>query len=190
VNVPFNHPPIAVPRISPLFSILPSETNLYVLSPDGIRATVVFDASQSYDVDDQSLNFTWYLDGQTNLAGTSMFLTNILSIGLHSLQLVVSDGFTSSTAGLTFEVIPPATAVDQLLLLTADTDSLARSQRPLLESLVAAETSFGKYQFHTGVNQLQAFQNKVQAQVVPFSPALASELMSAAVLIANTVSLH
>ncbi len=188
VALPMNQPPVAVAHISPLFSILPGDTNLYVLSPDGLSATVLFDASQSYDVDNQPLHYTWYIDGQTSSAGTGILRTNVLPVGLHTLQLVVSDGITTGDVLLAFEIISPAIAAEQLFLLVAETDTITRSQRPLLASLVDAMASFEAGNTRAAVNQLTAFENKVEAQVAPSDPALASQYAAAVALLTGPIS--
>jgi len=188
VTLQTNRPPVALARISPLFSILPGDTNLYVLSADGLSATVLFDGSQSYDEDNQSLNFRWYMDGQTNAAGTGILLTNMLSVGLHSVQLIVSDGITSSDIELTFEIISPAIAVEQLFLLVAETDTVTKSQRPLLASLAAAAASFEAGSYQAGLNQLENFQKKNQVQIFPSDPALASRYAAATTTLVDKVS--
>ena len=50
----------------------------------------------------------------------------------------------------------------------------------MLASLAAAAASFDRGNITAGDNQLQAFQNKLRAQVMPFDAALAGELTRAA----------
>jgi len=187
-TLPTNHAPTAVISISPLFSILPNDTNLYILSYDGVSADILFDASQSHDSDNQSLHYIWYVDGQTNLAHTGISYTNVLSAGVHTLKLVVSDGHAEGTAELTFEIISSSQAMEQLVLFVNDTDTVASSRRPLLASLTAALASFESGKTAAAINQLHAFENKVGAQVAPFDPKLASQYTAAATLLARAVS--
>jgi hypothetical protein len=128
------------------------------------------------------------MDGQTNAAGTGILLTNMLSVGLHSVQLIVSDGITSSDIELTFEIISPAIAVEQLFLLVAETDTVTKSQRPLLASLAAAAASFEAGSYQAGLNQLENFQKKNQVQIFPSDPALASRYAAATTTLVDKVS--
>ncbi len=186
--LPTNHPPIAVALISPIFSILPSDTNLYVLSQDGVSASVIFNASQSYDADNQSLQFAWYVDGQTNFVSTGVSFTNVLSVGIHTLELVVSDAMAVGKTKMTFEIISAAAATAQLLILVNDTDMVANSRRPLLATIAAALASFESGNALAAIKQLNAFQNKVRAQIAPYNPALASRYSTAAALLSLTQS--
>jgi hypothetical protein len=63
--------------------------------------TLVGDAT---DDDGDTLTFTWYLDGEEVHTGISVTLGN-LSIGVHDITLVVSDGYDEGTAEARLEVI-------------------------------------------------------------------------------------
>jgi len=181
-------PPVASANVSPLFAISPNETNLFILSPNNADATVVLDGSQSSDEDNDPLQFSWYADGQTNALATGALATNQFAVGPHTVQLVVSDGHDTATAQVSFEVITPATAVGQLMLLVDEANPGSRNKRPLLATLSAAMSSFDGGSPTAALNQLSAFQNKVCAQVAPWNPALASELIAASQRIADAVS--
>ena len=75
----------------------------------------------------------------------------------------------------TLEVITPAEAVELLAELVEGSSLPANRKKPLLASLRAAEASFGRRHSTPGVNQLQAFQHKVRAQVAKINEALARE---------------
>ena len=62
--------------------------------------------------------------------------------------------------------------------LLAQVESSWPRSRPLIASLAAALDSIERGNSVSGVNQLQAFQNKVRAQVA--DPALASQFIEAA----------
>ena len=63
----------------------------------------------------------------------------------------------------------------------------SRNQQPLLATLSAAMSAFDRGDFKAGVNQLSAFQNQVRAQVAPWNPALAGELITATQKISEVV---
>jgi len=69
---------------------------------------------------------------------------------------------------------------DVLIGLLQDSTLSARSQQPLLVSLAAAVAAFDRGNVPAGANQLQAFQNKLRAQIMPFNAALANEFIRAA----------
>ena len=186
-----NIPPVAVANVSPLFAVLPNDTNLFILSPSNVNATVVLDGSQSSDADGDPLQFFWYADGQTNLLNllaTGAVSTNLLPIGSHTITLVVSDGHDTGTAQVSFEIITPATAVGQLVQLVVDAELGNRNKQPLLASLLAAMAAFDRGDFTTALNQLSAFQNKVRAQIAPLNPGLANTFIGVSQHIIAVVS--
>jgi len=70
-------------------------------------------------------------------------------------------------------------AVRIVIGLVNDSLSLA-SRRPLIATLEASAASFDRGSFTAGINQLQAFQNKVRAQIAPLDAVLADQLTQAA----------
>jgi hypothetical protein len=183
-----NRAPSPVAEVSPLFVIVPDETNQFILAPNNAVATVVLDGSQSSDADNDPLQFSWYADCQTNPLATDALATIPFAVGPHTVQLVVSDGHQTATAQASFEVITPATAVGQLMLLVNEAHLGSRNKQPLLATLSAAVSSFDRGNLTAPLNQLSAFQNKVRAQVVPWNPALASEFTVASQKISDVVS--
>jgi len=181
-------PPLAIARVSPRFTISPTLTNFFILSPDNLAAAIVLDGSQSSDPYDVPLQFSWYVDGQTNLLATSAVATALLPVGPHTATLVLSDGYDTATTQVSFEIITPATAVGQLAQLVKDAELGAGNQQPLLATLRAAAASFDRGDVAAALNQLSAFQNKVRARIAPSNPALASELATAAQQIIAVVS--
>jgi len=182
-----NHAPLAHATVSPLFAILPSETNRFILSPNNANATIILDGSQSSDADNDPLQFFWYADGQTNALASGALATNQFAVGPHTVRLVVSDGHDTATAQVSFEVITPATAVGQLMAAVDEASLGSRNQQPLLATLSAAKSAFVRGNFQAGVDQLSAFQNQIRAQVAPWNPALAGELITATQRISEVV---
>jgi hypothetical protein len=178
-------PPVAIASVSPLFGILPGDTNLFILSPNNLAAAVVLDGSQSSDPYDIPLQFFWYVDEQTNLLATAAVASSVLPVGPHTVKLAVSDGYDVGTAQVSFEIITPAGAVGQLAQLVNDAELESHNQQPLLATLQAGMASFQRGEIATALNQLSAFQNKVHAQVAPSNPLLASELIAASKMISD-----
>jgi hypothetical protein len=184
---PGNVPPVPVIQVSPL-ARFPGYTNLIVIAPDSTSVSVEFDGSKSYDVDDTHFNYFWY-EG-TNLVSTNAVTTNLLSLGTHELTLKLDDTYplgTNSTT-VTVEVITPAEAVVIIIGLLDDSNLPRNRRQPLLASLGAAAASFERGNLTSGANQLEAFQHKVRAQVLPLAPRLADDLIRAAETILDTVA--
>lgn len=174
-----NDPPVAVAEISPLLHITAADTNQFVLSPNNTSAFVVFDASKSWDVENDPLTFTWFELDPTNTFAAVVRSTNRMAVGEHTVTLAVSDGQDTGTTSVTFEVIRPSRAVAQIYVLLEDADIKPRNKQPLFASLDAAIAAFERDNFTAGLNVLEAFIHKVQAQVAPVDPVLAEELVRA-----------
>ncbi len=77
-----------------------------------------------------------------------------------------------------YEFVPAAQRLQMLIALV--NESGLRHPRPLLVTLEAALASLNRGNAVAAANQLQAFQNKVRAQVAPSNPVLAQTLIAAA----------
>jgi hypothetical protein len=174
-----NQAPVPVIEVSPLAPFA-GWTNLIVIAPDNTNALVRFDGSKSYDGDDTNFLYFWF-EG-TNLLATTPVTTNVLAVGTHEVVLWLDDTlpYGTNSASVTVEVITPAQAVTILFSMLDNSNLSARSLRPLEATLGAALAAFELGRFTPAANQLTAFQNKVRAQVAPFDPALAEQLLAAA----------
>src|SRR5262249_32104898 len=144
------------------------------------------DGSKSYDPDDPTFSYAWY-EG-TNRFSTNVVATNLFALGSHQITLFVDDhvlGGTNSTS-VTVQVISLSQAVN-LMIDFVNCSGISHAQ-PLLASLNAAADSFGRGNNTSGVNQLGAFENKVQAQVMPDNPALAASFLQATQQILDALS--
>jgi hypothetical protein len=167
-----NHAPIAKISVSPLAQF-PGIDELLVIAGSGRNASVSLDASQSTDADNDPLQFQWF-DGEDLLAsGSDANVT--LSVGSHTITLLANDGKATGADEVTLEVISPADAVQLLIALVENSSLPGNRKNPLLASLRAASGSFDRGHSGPGVNQLQAFQHKLSAQVARINPALANE---------------
>lgn len=182
---PVNDAPFAEIVLAPL-SHLPGVTNLLVIAPVGSNALVYLDGSRSTDVEDDPLQYFW--SEGTNILATGMLATNAFPPGLHTITLVVSDGQSTGTNSVVLEVQSAAGAVGTLITLLEAADLSRRNAQPLLASLNSAAASFERGNVVAGINELQAFQNKVRAQIAPLDPELAAELIAAAQEIIDALS--
>jgi len=107
--------------------------------------------------------------------------TDCLDVGAHTIRLVVSDTHgASGTNAVTVEVIMPCEASGIAIDCVNNSDLPRNRVRPLIASLTAACASFDRGNVTSALNQLHAFQNKVDAQVAPSNPALAQKLIDTA----------
>jgi hypothetical protein len=149
-SVPANEPPVAdaSATVSPV-----------IASPNG-SAWVTLDPSQSYDLDDDPLDFEWYL-GDAWLA-TGAMATIQLGIGTHLITLHVSDGTLSTTDTIAVEVISASEAIGSVV------DQLAQSSIPkgqataLTTMLQLAVKALVRGQTHQAIHHLDMFQNQLR----------------------------
>ena len=87
-----------------------------------------------------------------------------LPVGVHPVQLVVNDGLLARTNEVTVEIITTGQAVERLAALVEEG---TENPAPLVASLRAALAAIDRSQPATAINQLEAFTQKVQAQVAP-----------------------
>jgi hypothetical protein len=164
-----------------------SATPTIVISANNANAVVALDGSRSSDPDSDSLQYSWYEVGDNTVLASGEKTTAILTVGTHSIELVVDDGALTAENTITVQVITAAQAVNQLVSQLGAANLLDQDNQPLLATLNAAMASFGRGNFTAGRNQLTAFQNKVQVQVAASNPALATELSLAARTIIDVV---
>jgi len=182
---PVNDAPVAEIVLAPL-SHLPGVTNLLVIAPVGTNATVYLDGSRSTDVENDPLEYFW--SEGTNTFATGVLATNRFAPGRHAITLTVSDGSATGTNSVVLEVLSPASAVGALRTLVEAADLGGKNANPLLASLRAAATSFDRGNSNAGINQLQAFQNQVRAQIAPLDPTLAATFIEVAQEIIDALS--
>ncbi|MGA1847800.1 MAG: hypothetical protein ACMUHB_00540 [Thermoplasmatota archaeon] len=72
---------------------------------------VVFDGSESFDPDNDDLNYLWYSDRDGYL-GTDPVIVKYLSQGNHLITLHVSDGLSNISISRAIKVIPDITRLD------------------------------------------------------------------------------
>src|SRR5206468_9945175 len=88
---------------------------------------------------------------------------------------------------VTAVVSSPCSAVEAIIPSVNAANLDGKNKRPLIVALQAACSSFDRINGISGANQLQAFQNKVRAQVAPLNPDLANQWVAAAQEIIDSV---
>ena len=169
-----NDPPTCAAVVEPEECLLTFGTDprQYVLALDNATACIVLSGLGSTDPNGDALTFTWVIDGATTLTGP---LVNVcLEAGCHTVELSVTDGQDTTTCRIEVCVIGPGEALEECINLVDTTDLGRKNKRPLIASLKAAQASFDRGNLISGRNQLEAFQNKVAAQVARENPAAAA----------------
>jgi len=138
----------------------------------------VLDGSRSSDIDNDPLEFRWS-DGALSIA-TGMVAVVTLPVGSHNIVLNVSDGVASSSDAIGIDVLAAASSAQPIIDLLLSSGLSGKTLQPLLASLDAANKSFSRGNTKTAVNQLQAFQHKVSAQLSRSNPLLAAQLIDLA----------
>ena len=171
--LPPNHPPVANA----------SATVPLIISLNNSNATAVIDGSLSSDTDNDPLQFQWLQNNAAIASGVVAVVT--FPVGSNVITLSVSDGRAVSQQSIAVEVVTTSQAVQRLMNLV-NTD-VARA-RALAATLSAAIRSIDRNNPATAINQLQAFQNQVRAQVAPLDAALAAMLIADAQDIIDALS--
>ena len=169
-----HEPPVAVIHVSPSCSAW--ETNLFILSPNNISASVVLDGSSSTDADNDPLSFSWFELDAAHPFAEGVRTTNLMAVGEHTITLEVSDGQYTTSTSLSFEVIGPSDALS-LIYLSLERADEVRYNKSLSASLEPVMAAFDKGRFQEGANILQGLIHKAQAQLAPTNPLLADQLI-------------
>jgi hypothetical protein len=185
---PVNDAPTAKIVVTPL-TTLEGVDNPVVISGNNVDACVVLDGSLSSDVEPGPLTYAWVLDASPIPFSTEAVTGQCLEIGVHTILLAVADGDgATGTTSETVEVITAGEAVELLVALVNESTIERKNKRPFIATLKAAGASFDRGNNISAANQLQAFQNKVRAQVGTDNPADAMKWIRLAQAIAGAVT--
>jgi hypothetical protein len=157
-----------------------SASQLLYISPNGLNATATLKGWRSSDPDGDALQYYWLAtpgSQPANLLASGVEAVVVLPVGIHPLELVVSDGVVSATNALTVEVITTSMAMVRLI---EEAQTEWRRSQPLVATLYAALHSIERGDSIPAINQLRAFQNKVKAQLGRRDPALAGSFIEMA----------
>jgi len=175
-----NHAPVAKIVVAPFVKV-PGITNLLVIAPPCTNTTVVLDGSSSSDVEDDSLQYFWFLGAHTNASATGVVAMVTLPVGTNAVALIVSDGAATATASAAIEVITAWQAVERLLVAPVHDSSLPRGDRLLLNvASLAAEAALQRGHLVGAIEWLELFQHQVRARVAPRDAALAEKFLAGA----------
>jgi hypothetical protein len=160
-----------------------SATDPYVVVCNTSNAAVVLNGTRSYDPDGDPLQYFWSESGMP--LGTGVVAVVTLPLGIHPIELAVNDGMAADTNGVTVKVVNAIQAIADLIAVINASD--LKHTQPLIVSLEAASASIERCNPIPAANQLEAFQNKVSAQVAPDDPVLARTLIDSAQEIINSL---
>lgn len=165
-------------QISPLASF-PGSQEFIVIATNNTSACMTLKGT-STDANQDSLTYQWFHDADLLPFASGNPVTDCLDVGIHTVRLALNDGYGSAgSAAVAIQVISPCSAVG-LAMATVENSSLPDNRKhAFLVSLQAACASFDGGQITAGINQLNAFENKVRAQVQDSDPALAETLIQA-----------
>lgn len=172
VSITIVAPPVCVARVLPEDCAFADESATYVISLNETDACIVLDGSGSFSPSGSPLQY-WWVQDNTNIFATTAITTNCLPLGCHAISLLVSDGTYSCRSDLNICVVTPGEAVSLAIDLVDNADIGRKNKRPLIASLKAAMSSFDRGSHTSGLNQLNAFKNKVRAQISRENPAAA-----------------
>jgi hypothetical protein len=178
-----NRCPTAVAKVEPNAQLSVGQIGTIIISSNGTNACMSLDGSQSTDPDGDTLTYTWVVvngDGTTVPLASGAHATACLELGSYTVRLIVDDGRCLNAADVAVEIITAAEAVDELVDKVNDANMDRKNKRPFIASLKAAGASFDRGSCQSGVNQLNAFINKVRAQVARDNPAIAADLIATA----------
>jgi hypothetical protein len=172
-----NRCPTALAVAGPRADLFPEIDSFLVIASNNSNACVWLDGTASFDPDGDALIHEWFLAGLPLPIASGSVATACLDVGSHRLMLAVNDGRCVGTVEIEVEIITPGEAMDVLIAAVNNGDLGRNQKRPLIASLKAASASFDRGGCQSGLNQLQAFINKVRAQVARVNPVLATELI-------------
>ena len=185
---PANAPPVCAAQVACALTFA-NDTASYLLTLNGSDACTILDGSQSSDADGDSLSFQWFVAPSPLPFAVGSVVTNCFDLGCHSVVVVVTDSKGASCAtNINLCVIPACNAVDKCTELVDNSAISRKNKRPLTASLKAACASFDRGDFVPAMNQLEAFQNKVRAQVAPANPAEAAAFIDCAQRILDAIT--
>jgi hypothetical protein len=183
-----NMPPVAVATVFNAVSFPPvieSDTNLmFVISPNGVDALVVFDGSGSFDPDGAVLFYEWRTDG---VFAFTAIATNRSSVGRERVYLNVGDGAAAGTDFFDLIVLSPASVASGLRDVLDDAAAPGQARHSLTLPLRRAEASFDSGDLAEGVRQVEIFRRRVLVQPTGTDAATTAALAALAQELIDTV---
>ncbi|EEF57357.1 cadherin-like domain-containing protein [Pedosphaera parvula] len=183
--LPVNDPPVAKIVISPAGFFLGSANRL-IIAPNGAGISLQLDGSQSRDVDNDPLTYSWK-DGNSAIA-TNAVVTKTFKAGVHTFTLQVNDGKAVGTASETVQIVTLQNALGMLRVWLHDQKKNPGSdQRELIAALSSAIDSVNQGNIAKGSYHLADFQAKARTRLQPINPSAATKLLLATQEIINAM---
>ena len=185
--LPVNDAPVAIARAFPLVFIALTDPVGVIISPNNSTAGVLLDGSQSWDVDGDPLTYAWFELGRTHSLGSGVVVSNLMRVGTHRIELVVSDGFATGTNRIEVPIITAAEAVERVIAMVEALHLDSHDRRELLKILEEAQSDFARRNFSGGVKNLADFQSEVRRRLAHDEAATAAALIRAAQVIRDAI---
>jgi hypothetical protein len=183
---PVNDAPIARIQIENTVTFLDSPT---IITLDA-SALVILDGSQSSDIENDPLIYTWFVDEPPVAFATGARVTNEVATGSYVFQLQVSDGELTGTDQATVDVLTACDAIALLALRIEESSHPNGIKRPLLDTLDESCNHFDKGRVAKGIDSLEIFQDSVAERLGDVDPVLAAVLIDAAQTLIDAVSIE
>ena len=181
---PVNDAPVAKAQIEDTLAFLDQPT---IITLDA-TAIVILDGSQSSDVENDPLTFTWLVGDPPVAFATGVRVTNEVATGSYVFQLQVSDGELSGTAQAPVDVLTPCDAIGLLVLRIEESAHPSGIKNPLIDELGTSCNHFDKDRIDKGIESLEIFQDKVVDKLGSVDPAFAELLIEATQTLIDAVS--
>ena len=181
---PVNDAPIARAQIEDTVTFLDHPTIITL----GERAFIVLDASQSSDVDNDPLAFTWLVGEPPVPFATGVRVTNEFAPGSYVFQLLVSDGQVTAIDQTSIDVLAPCDAIALLILRIEESSHPNGIKAPLIDELATSCNHFDKGRVDKGIESLGIFQDKVADRLGDIDQAFVDLLVGAAQTLIDAVS--
>ena len=175
--LPVNDAPMAAVQVLAEGVLESNEWRVVVISPNNSNATVILDASGSFDTDGDALTAAWFEAGAPVPFALGARVTNEFDLGEHDMLLLVSDGQAEGSVSQIIEIITASDAVELLIHEINESPLPPSRKRPLLATLKTAATEFDRRRWREGIRHLLTCEKKVRAQIK--DPALAGALLAA-----------
>jgi hypothetical protein len=162
----------------------------FVISPDGVSAKVILDASASSDPDNDPLQFWWgeYDEGSLHVFASGVRVTNEFNAESLRLGLAVLDGTTVVERQFIVSIATPARIVTSLIDVIKDDAMPGKAKRSLIAPLEEAFEDFERGDDEGALRALRVFLRKARVQPVSPDPARAAGVRTLTQVLIDTVS--
>jgi len=181
---PVNDAPVAKAQIENTLAFLDQPT---IITLDS-TAIVILDGSQSSDVENDPLTFTWLVGDPPVAFATGIRVTNEVATGSYVFELLVSDGELSGTAQAPVDVLTPCDAIALLVLRIEESSHPGGIKNPLIDELETSCNHFDKVRIDKGIESLGIFQAKAADKLGDVDAAFVGLLTEAAQTLIDAVS--